>query len=439
MMPGPPLPGGQRRFWLDGDGRVMVAGRFEARYRVEEREATAEDLACLSPFGRRVLDTAQGWWDVSSFHWTVNRTLARPLAVPRWCPTCGTHHEQATGGCPRANVKSDEGPRHRDDPHARLIAVAASLAQRRLTPDLDGYRVARWLRCRIEQLDDHQGRLAGDVRDSADELSNQLAAECLAHQRTRDELAGEIARAELAEEDRDVARQQAIDRERQLEVERRAAERRLEAATKLLSRAQGHLTRREYVDSSKQQDIDRLRDELAAYLRGEVPPARTPVTEPRFSEHDTVLWRSRIPGVRKLLLATYGNEQAAVYGDDLDTPHFLYLATGLEVHLAAELAKATAPSGMPALPPRQPASDATCTWTEDADGIFHTTCGNAFTLIDAGPSENGMRWCCYCGALLQVDQTDGGLAAIERLDRELGEQAARDDEDSQDSGKGEGG
>jgi hypothetical protein len=81
-MPGPPLPGGQRRFWLDGE-RVMVAGRFDASYPVIEREATAEDLACLSPFGRRVLDTAQGWWDVSSFHWTVNRTLARPLAAPR--------------------------------------------------------------------------------------------------------------------------------------------------------------------------------------------------------------------------------------------------------------------------------------------------------------------------------------------------------------------
>lgn len=38
-----------------------------------------------------------------------------------------------------------------------------------------------------------------------------------------------------------------------------------------------------------------------------------------------------------------------------------------------------------------------CAWTPDDDGIYHTTCGNAFTFIDAGPQENKMGYCCYCG------------------------------------------
>ena len=41
-----------------------------------------------------------------------------------------------------------------------------------------------------------------------------------------------------------------------------------------------------------------------------------------------------------------------------------------------------------------------CRWTEDDDGIWQTDCGEAFTFIDAGPKENSMRYCCYCGKQL---------------------------------------
>lgn len=38
-----------------------------------------------------------------------------------------------------------------------------------------------------------------------------------------------------------------------------------------------------------------------------------------------------------------------------------------------------------------------CTWAEDEDGPWKTDCGHAFELNDGGPSENQMRFCCYCG------------------------------------------
>lgn len=45
-----------------------------------------------------------------------------------------------------------------------------------------------------------------------------------------------------------------------------------------------------------------------------------------------------------------------------------------------------------------------CAWTTDEDGVFYTRCGEAFTFIDAGPKENGMKWCCYCGGTLKEQQ-----------------------------------
>ena len=42
-----------------------------------------------------------------------------------------------------------------------------------------------------------------------------------------------------------------------------------------------------------------------------------------------------------------------------------------------------------------------CRWTEDEDGVWHSDCGHAFVLNDGTPSENGMRWCSYCGAKLK--------------------------------------
>ena len=45
----------------------------------------------------------------------------------------------------------------------------------------------------------------------------------------------------------------------------------------------------------------------------------------------------------------------------------------------------------------------TCHWTQDADpdfAVWQTDCGEAFTLMEGGPTENTMRFCCYCGLAL---------------------------------------
>lgn len=41
-----------------------------------------------------------------------------------------------------------------------------------------------------------------------------------------------------------------------------------------------------------------------------------------------------------------------------------------------------------------------CKWTEDADGIWNTTCGNAHMFIVGGPEDNDAKFCQYCGGSL---------------------------------------
>lgn len=43
----------------------------------------------------------------------------------------------------------------------------------------------------------------------------------------------------------------------------------------------------------------------------------------------------------------------------------------------------------------------TCLWTEDDDATWGTACGQAFTIIEGTPKENGMKFCCYCGGQLE--------------------------------------
>lgn len=53
-----------------------------------------------------------------------------------------------------------------------------------------------------------------------------------------------------------------------------------------------------------------------------------------------------------------------------------------------------------------PISDekAACKWTEDEDGNWETGCGGMFTFIDGTPILNDMKFCCYCGGVIeQVD------------------------------------
>jgi hypothetical protein len=45
----------------------------------------------------------------------------------------------------------------------------------------------------------------------------------------------------------------------------------------------------------------------------------------------------------------------------------------------------------------------TCVWAQDDDGIWLTDCENAFTLNDGAPSENDMKFCCYCGKPLKEE------------------------------------
>ena len=41
-----------------------------------------------------------------------------------------------------------------------------------------------------------------------------------------------------------------------------------------------------------------------------------------------------------------------------------------------------------------------CHWVEDELGNWDTDCGDCHVLIVGKPSENGMKFCCYCGRRL---------------------------------------
>ena len=41
-----------------------------------------------------------------------------------------------------------------------------------------------------------------------------------------------------------------------------------------------------------------------------------------------------------------------------------------------------------------------CIWTEDENGPWTSDCGREFDIMDGKPSENLMRFCCYCGKAL---------------------------------------
>ena len=41
-----------------------------------------------------------------------------------------------------------------------------------------------------------------------------------------------------------------------------------------------------------------------------------------------------------------------------------------------------------------------CQWTEDADGVWETACGEMFLFETDGPLENGFLFCPYCGRKL---------------------------------------
>ena len=42
-----------------------------------------------------------------------------------------------------------------------------------------------------------------------------------------------------------------------------------------------------------------------------------------------------------------------------------------------------------------------CVWTEDEDGNYDTDCDEKYSFIVGGPTDNGMKFCCYCGKPLK--------------------------------------
>ena len=45
-----------------------------------------------------------------------------------------------------------------------------------------------------------------------------------------------------------------------------------------------------------------------------------------------------------------------------------------------------------------------CTWTQVADGIWHTSCGQAHEFNTGTPEENDHQYCQYCGKVLDVSR-----------------------------------
>jgi hypothetical protein len=46
--------------------------------------------------------------------------------------------------------------------------------------------------------------------------------------------------------------------------------------------------------------------------------------------------------------------------------------------------------------------DEHCIWTADADGNYETTCGKTFVFVEGTPEDNAIRYCCYCGKLVDT-------------------------------------
>jgi hypothetical protein len=81
-------------------------------------------------------------------------------------------------------------------------------------------------------------------------------------------------------------------------------------------------------------------------------------------------------------------------------------ASELADTIAAAVKEAGELLGAPAALLRDP-----CTWREDDEGTWFTDCDNAWAFVDAGPEENNMAFCPFCGGPLvtmryQCDEED---------------------------------
>lgn len=49
------------------------------------------------------------------------------------------------------------------------------------------------------------------------------------------------------------------------------------------------------------------------------------------------------------------------------------------------------------------AGNESCVW--QGDDNWNTGCGNHFIIIDGGPTDNNMKYCCYCGKKIKEADT----------------------------------
>ena len=49
-----------------------------------------------------------------------------------------------------------------------------------------------------------------------------------------------------------------------------------------------------------------------------------------------------------------------------------------------------------------------CVWSEEYEGPWESACGHAFSIIEGGPAENGMKFCCFCGTPINAISYDEG-------------------------------
>jgi len=45
-----------------------------------------------------------------------------------------------------------------------------------------------------------------------------------------------------------------------------------------------------------------------------------------------------------------------------------------------------------------------CKWQEDADGIYHTQCGEVWFFDTGTIKENKAKYCTYCGRLIKEEE-----------------------------------
>jgi rRNA maturation endonuclease Nob1 len=70
------------------------------------------------------------------------------------------------------------------------------------------------------------------------------------------------------------------------------------------------------------------------------------------------------------------------------------------------------PSPQPSLEVPKNAGRLECVWAEDENGIWGTGCGHTFETFTDSPSENGFKFCPYCGKQVKEQSKETDDAAM---------------------------